>query len=519
LPGASEAVIYRFGAYSIDTEGLEISASDEAVAVQPQVFALLLFLIENRDRVVSKDAILDSVWGGRIVSDATLNSRINAARRAVGDTGEIQSVIKTYPRRGFRFVAEIDDDAQALSPESSPSQDKPSIAVLPFVNMSGDPEQEYFADGIAEDITTALSRFQWFFVIARNSSFSYKGRAMDVKSVAEDLGVQYALEGSVRKSGKRVRVTAQLIDAPTGHHVWAEKYDRDLENVFAVQDEIAESIAAAVAPSFVSAEERRVERKAPGNFDSWDYTVRGNQHLWRLTKNEIAEAKRLFQVAIDIDPQSSVALGGLSLAYVWESLLGLVDNPADALAAAHQAAQRAIAADQHDGWGHSMLGFVNIHRRQHDAAIAAYRSALDINPNLAFAEGGLGHAYGWRGDYDAAIVHTDKAARLSPHDPARLFWIMGRAAAAFVAGKYDEGVHWGRRLTETFPDFALGWRVLATCHVHNGNLADARAAVEQLLCLVPHDNLRQVARAIPTYRCADLERFLVGLRNAGLPES
>jgi len=431
-------------------------------------------------------------------------------------------VIKTFPRRGFRFVAEIGDQAEKHSPDSVPppiSQDKPSIAVLPFANMSGDPEQEYFADGIAEDITTALSRFQWFFVIARNSSFAYKGQAVDVKSVAEDLGVQYALEGSVRKSGKRVRVTAQLIDAPTGRHVWAEKYDRDLENVFAVQDEITESIAAAVAPSFVSAEERRVDRKPPGSLDSWDYTIRGNQHLWRLTKDEITEAKRLFQVATDLDPQNSIALSGLSLAYVWESLLGLVDSPADALSAAHQSAQQAIAADQNDGWGHAMLGFVNTHRRQHNAAIAAYRRALDINPNLAFAEGGLGHAYGWRGNYDEAIVHTDKAARLSPHDPARLFWIMGRAAAAFVASKYDEGVHWGRRLTETFPDFALGWRVLATSYAHSGRLDDAHAAVEQLLHLVPHDNVRQVARAIPTYRSEDLERFLEGLRNAGLPES
>lgn len=513
-------MIYRFGSFSLDSGRLELSNGDTLLTVQPQVFSLLTCLIENRDRVVSKDEVFEIVWDGRIVSDGTLNARLNAARSALGDNGKDQAIIRTFPRKGFRFVAEVTvDGSESPALATPPHSDKPSIAVLPFTNLSNDPEQEYFADGIAEDIITALSRFQWFFVIARNSSFSYKGQAVDLKQIAGELGVQYVLEGSVRKAGKHVRVSAQLVDSITGRNVWVEQYDRDLDDIFAVQDEITEAIAAAVAPSFVSAEEQRIDRKPPESFDAWEYALRGNQRLWRLTKEDIIEAKKLFQLAIDLDPKSSIALSGLSLVCVWEFLLGLIDNPPEALEKAQQAAQQAITADQHDAWAHAMLGFVNIHRREHDAAISAYKRAIEINPNLAFAEGGLGHAYGWLGNYDEAIVHADKAQRLSPYDPARLFWNMGRAAAAFVAGKYEEGVHWSEQLTETFPHFALGWRILATCYAHIDRINDASAAVDKLLRLAPHENIQLVSKAIPVSHSEDQEKFLDGLRKAGLPES
>jgi TolB-like protein len=231
-------VIYQFGDYSLDTGSLELKRRGDLVALEPQVFRLIVCLIKNRDRVVSKDELIDMVWDRRIVSDGALNTRINSARSAVGDNGKTQAVIKTFPRRGFRFVAdavEVQPTTAAPGTEPLPLPDKPSIAVLAFENLSGDREQEYFADGLAEDIITGLSKFHWFFVIARNSSFTYKGSAVDVKQVARELGVQYVLEGSVRKSGNRVRITAQLIDALTGRHVWAERYDRDLEDVFAVQ--------------------------------------------------------------------------------------------------------------------------------------------------------------------------------------------------------------------------------------------------------------------------------------------
>jgi adenylate cyclase len=221
------------------------------------------------------------------------------------------------------------------SAEPLPLPDKPSIAVLPFQNMSGDPEQEYFSDGIAEDIITALSRFGWFFVIARNSSFSYKGTSPDVRRIAHELGVQYVLEGSVRKAANRVRITAQLIDAISGHHIWAERYDRELDDIFAVQDEITKEIAGTVAPSFVSAEARRVERKAPEHFDAWDYAIRGNWHLWHFSPAGVAEAKQLFAKAIELDPNSSIALCGTAFALQNDVFFGRTDDPKETLIAAY----------------------------------------------------------------------------------------------------------------------------------------------------------------------------------------
>src|SRR6516164_4116422 len=232
---------FAFGEHVLDVERRELRRGGDPVAVEPQVFDLIVYLVQNRDRVVTKDELLDAVWGGRIVSESALTARINAVRRAVGDSGEAQAVIRTIQRRGFRFIAEVREegapatmrDAPALEAAALALPDKPSIAVLLFLNLSGDPDQEYFADGMIEEIITALSRIRWLFVIARNLSFTYKGRSVDVKQVRRELGVRYVLEGSVRKAANRVRITAQLIEAATGTHVWAERYDRSLDDIFA----------------------------------------------------------------------------------------------------------------------------------------------------------------------------------------------------------------------------------------------------------------------------------------------
>ncbi|HEV2977643.1 MAG TPA: winged helix-turn-helix domain-containing protein, partial [Casimicrobiaceae bacterium] len=249
---------YLFANQVLDTDRRELTRGSRPVAVEPQVFDLLVHLVENRDHVVSKDDLIASVWGGRIVSDSTLTTRINAARRAVGDSGEKQKLIRTIARKGLRFVATVhiqpegaepapaavrtSEDTRDRSRPAPPLPDRPAIAVLPFTNMTGDPGQEYFSDGISEEVITALSKLRWFFVIARNSSFIYKGKSVHMKQVAEELGVGYVVEGSVRRDGDRVRITAQLNDASTGSHIWAERYDRELADVFAVQDEITEAI-------------------------------------------------------------------------------------------------------------------------------------------------------------------------------------------------------------------------------------------------------------------------------------
>ena len=276
-------MLYLFEDFVLDSDRRELRRGGELLSVEPQVFDLLQYLIRNRDRVVSKDDLMNAVWQGRIVSDATLSSRINAARSALHDNGEEQRLIRTILRKGIRFVGAVreEDGAEAMVAVEQPKPglglpDRPSIAVLPFVNMSGDPEQDYFADGMVEDIITGLSRIKWLFVIARNSSFSYKGRAVDVKQVGRDLGVRYVLEGSVRKAGNRVRISGQLIEAEDGRHLWAERYDRDLTDVFALQDEITINVVAAIEPNLRRAEIERVRRKRPDNFDAYDLLLRAS---------------------------------------------------------------------------------------------------------------------------------------------------------------------------------------------------------------------------------------------------
>jgi TolB-like protein len=252
---------FSFSDQILDVDRRELRRSGELIALEPQVFDLLVYLVENRDRVVSKDDLLEAVWGGRIVSESAMTSRITAVRKAVGDSGKAQRLIRTVPRKGMRFVGVVREeqkpaasiDARPAATENPPGPllslpDKPSIAVLPFANLNGDPEQEYFADGVVEEIITALSKIRWFFVIARNSSFSYQGRAVDVTQVGRELGVRYVIEGSVRKSGDRVRIAAQLIDTASGNHLWAERYDRELADIFAVQDDITERVVSAIEP-------------------------------------------------------------------------------------------------------------------------------------------------------------------------------------------------------------------------------------------------------------------------------
>jgi TolB-like protein len=261
-------VIYQFDAYSLDTESLELRLDSAVVPVEPQVFSVLAYLIENRDKVVGKDELIDAVWDGRAISDGALNSRINAVRRAVGDDGTAQAVIKTFPRRGFRLVGLISEDSTAETNPLAAQFDKPCIAVLPFGNLSNDPEQEYFSDGITEDLITALSRIRRFRVAARSSTFSYKGQSPDARLVAREMEARFVIEGSVRKAGKRIRLTVQLIDGGSGNHLWAESYDREQDDIFALQDELTLAIVGAVEPAMERAEQERARRKPPESLDA-----------------------------------------------------------------------------------------------------------------------------------------------------------------------------------------------------------------------------------------------------------
>jgi len=520
---------YEIGPFRLETEAEILYRGSELVAIGQRAVALLSLLVERAGTPVTKEALIEAAWPGLAVEESNLTVQIAALRRVFGSEPGGERWIETLPRRGYRFVGPLEaTEARRLEKElpaeaatALPLPDKPSIAVLPFENLSGDPEQEYFADGLAEDIINGLSRFHWFFVIARNSSFTYKGRAVDVKQVARDLGVQYVLEGSVRKDGNRVRISAKLIDALTARHVWSNRYDRELKDIFAVQDELTEAIVAAVAPSFITAEARRVERKPPDNFDAWDYVLRGNWFLSSWSMEDNAEAKLLFAKALEIDPRSTAALTGLAFALVHDIFQGAADDIDGARAAALATGRRAVAQAPNDAEAHLALARACFIARQPDAAAAACRSALELNPNLASAEGTLAQVLSWRGDggdYDEALVHVEKAARLSPYDPIMSLWGVPRMSIAFGMGDYQAVVAWAEKTIEVAPKSPAAWRYLTASLAHLGRMEEARAAKDQLLRLLPKENLRLVLAVVPSVNADRTERFVDGLRKAGVPE-
>ena len=500
----------------------ELTKGGAAIAVEPQVFDLLVYLIENRDRVVTKDDLIASVWGGRIVSESTLTSRINAARRAVDDSGDEQRLIRTVARKGLRFVGAvrlIDQDAPPAESETHaplPLPDRPAIAVLPFSNMSGEPGQDYFSDGISEDIITALSKLRWFFVIARNSSFIYKGKAVHLKQVAEELGVRYVLEGSVRKEGNRVRITAQLNDVASGSHLWAERFDRGLADVFAVQDEITEAIVAAIEPQLYAAENFRAQRKAPENLDAWDLVMRALSYYWRVTREDNVVAQALLEKAISIDPNYGQALGVLASSYIFCAHMGWTDI-ATAAPIAERAALAAIRADDEDPWAHHAIANVRlIGQRRHEDAVAEFELALKLNPNFSQAQGYLGLALSYCGRWQEGVEATARALRLSPRDPFCAVYYGIASYAQFLGRNYDEAMRMAREGLRQRNDFVGAHRVLVAAAGMAGRADTAAAALAELRRAQPNISLAWIDEHMPILRADERAHYLEGFRRAGL---
>jgi TolB-like protein len=470
------------------------------------------------------------------VSDSTMDSRINAARKAIGDSGRDQKLIRTIARKGLRFVGTVrtqPDGAepapaggppgdetrkqshQALSQRALPLPDRPAIAVLPFVNMSGDPEQEYFSDGISEDIITALSKLRWFLVIARNSSFIYKGKAVHIKQVAEELGVGYVVEGSVRKGGDRVRITAQLNDVATGSHIWAERYDRSLADVFAVQDEITEAIVAAIEPQLYAAESFRARHKPPESLDAWDLVMRALSHYWRVTRQDNVVAQALLEKATAVDPSYGQALGLLAASRIFSAHMGWADT-AVAAPLAERAAQAAILADSEDPWAHYALGCVHLFRRRFDDSLAEFELALTLNPNFSLAQGTYGLALSYCGRWQEADLAVQRALRLSPRDPFSALYCGIAAYAQFVGHNYEEAMRLAREGIRQRSDFVGAHRVLTAAAGMAGQAEVARAALQALRRAQPNISLAWIAKEMPIKQDAEREHYLEAFRRAGL---
>jgi TolB-like protein len=401
-------------------------------------------------------------------------------------------------------------------PLSLPSLDRPAIAVLAFANMSDDPEQEYFSDGISEEIITSLSKLRWFFVIARNSSFTYKGKSVPLKLIAEELGVGYVIDGSVRKSGDRVRITVQLNDVASGAHLWSERYDHKLEDVFAVQDEIANAIVAAIEPQVYAAENFRASRKPPESLDAWDLVMRGLAHFWEVTPQDNLVAQALFERAIAIDPHYGQALGLLALSYVFGIHLGWKDDRAEIVPAAERAALAAVRADSEDACAHLALAAVYPHLGRFDDSLAEFELALRLNRNMSLAQGLYGLVLSACGRWKEGSDAARRALRLSPRGPLSAIYNAIAGYAEFIGCNYDEAIRLARESVRQRFDFVSAHRVLTAAAGMAGETEIARAALRDLRRVQPGISLAWMESHMLVRPSAEREHYLEAFRRAGL---
>jgi adenylate cyclase len=521
---------YLFEDYALDTERRELCRRGDVVRIEPQAFDLLEHLVRNRERLVSRDDLIAAIWNGRIVSDSAMTTRINAARYAIGDTGKAQRLIKTVPRKGVRFVGRVHEEARGkLEPDAGvrPSTsylalpDKPSIAVLPFTNMSGDPGQEYFSDGITEDIITGLSRFSELFVIARNSSFQYKGRSPDIRQVGRGLGVRYVLEGSVRRAGDCIRVSAQLIDAVTGGHRWGERYDRELKDVFAVQDEVSRAIVALLVAHVNKAEVERTLLRPPATWQAYDFFMRAldmYSTIWSSSNvTDLYEARRLLERSISLDPNYARAYATLSHTHLvaWVHPLDEDHLSPPALERARRFARKAVQLDPNLPIAHVHLGNVLTFEGQHEQSIAEFEKAIALNPNFT----------DWR--FGTALVRAGEPAKgaqvIEAHmryDPFYSPWALSQLGLArYMLREYLEALPPLRECAFRVPDMTGCHLWLAATLAQLGRLDEAYAKAAEVLRIDPKYTIDGTARRLDLFkRAGDAEHLFDGLRKAGLPE-
>ena len=517
---------YLFEDYAFDPDRRELYRGAEVVPIAPQVFDLLDYLIRNRERVVSKDDLINAVWNGRSVSDAALTTRLNVARSSIGNSGEEQRLIKTLPRKGFRFVGQVREAREVAGPNPGDAPesafavpDKPSIAVLPFENMSGDPEQEYFADGMVEEIITALSRNKQLFVIARNSSFAFKGRPVDVKQVARELGVRYVLEGSVRKSGNRIRIAGRLIDAASGVHLWADRYDGALEDVFELQDQVAASVVGAIGPSVTQAEIERAKRKPTSSLDAYDYYLRATAARWERTRDATDQAIALYEQAIALDPQFALAYALLAAAFQQRKIWRWSTDPAEDASRAIAYAKSALRLGRQDPLVLAQSAIVlTAIGYEVELADSLLEEAIRLNPNGMLGWLGGGWTKTFLGDHRTAIDYFHRALRLSPLAPAIFFAHGGLAFAHFFLGNYEEGLKCAADALRHHPDYVAAQRITMASHALSGNIEAARRLWEQTALLSPSDRVSETRKRFPLRRDQDLEKLQKAYRLAGMPE-
>jgi TolB-like protein/Tfp pilus assembly protein PilF len=529
-PDGSRAMRYLFDDYVLDPNRRELRRAGDRIELEPQVFDLLEFLIRTRDRVASRDDLLEAVWQGRIVSESTLSSRINAARTAIGDNGTTQRLIRTLLRKGVRFVGHVrEEQEQEPTAEREPVslqaafEDSvvrvPSIAVLPFANMSGEQEDEYFADGMAEEIITGLAQCSGLTVVARNSSFAFRGRSVDVRQIGNELGASYVLEGSVRRSDKRLRITAQLIDARSGGHLWAERFDEDLSDIFELQDRITESVVAVIEPKLLFAEAGRARRQPPQNLDAYDLYLRAHSLINEYTAEATAAALHCLDKALEFDPNYAQAMAASACYHALSQLQGWTGQSAEQRSRGVQLAWDAIALAPNDPHVLWMAAFaVWVLAKDGPRSQDLFRRALSLNPNSEIAMTLAGWVEAANGNPAAGRELIEKSGRLNPTPPTPWVALAGMAFTYIVEGKHAEAVRWAEQAVAQNRRFAFALRSLVVALVKIGEMDRARLIVNEILKAEPDATVAGIPERMPYVSEPVLQTYIETLRRVGLPE-
>lgn len=526
-PGMTNALpIAHFRAFTLNVDQGRLHKNGDELALRPKSMALLVHLVRNADRLLSKDELLDAVWSGVNVTEDSLTQCIRDIRRALDDTD--QRLIRTVPRRGYVFSSHAREPAGSEDPvlitadsfgaqrHGTPS--KPSIAVLPFRNLGGNPEQEYFADGVAEEIISALSRVRSFFVIARNSSFTFRREDTDFAQIGREFGVQYVLDGSVRRSVNRLRITATLIDAVSGAHIWSERFQGEREDVFDLQDRITECVVGALEPTIRSAEIERARRKRPGSLDAYDLVMRALPSFWAMTREANADAISLLERAMSIDPRYAFATAlyawscGMRAPYHWTA------DPAVAREMSLTFARVAARLDSEDPFVLAILGAAHSLSGHYDEAVPLIDASLAIDPNSAFAWQRKGWLQTSLNAPDQGIVCFQRAMRVSPLDAYNFNALLGIGCAHLLAQRFEDSLVMLLRGLAMRPSATWAWRSVVAAYVFLDRMDDARAALAKFRGAHPGITISRVAASMEGLNSNHRRMNLDGLRKAGLPE-
>lgn len=509
-------MIYRFSDCELDTDRRELRRGDGVVALEPQVFELLTYLVSHPERVVSKDEINAAVWGGRIVSDAALSSRISSVRQAIGDDGKVQALIQTVHGRGFRFIGAVTTSEPQARASERKSRERPTVAVLPFENLSGNPGEEYFSDGVTADIVARLAKHRWLNVVARNTMMQFKGRAL--ADVVRETKADYVVEGSVRRFGDRVRVNVQLIDAQTGNCTWTERYDRESKDIFDVQDDITLTVAARIEPEIGLEERRRIASTTNArDLQAWEYYHLGISHFFKFTGPDNLKAQELLQKARELDPGFGDAHAWWAYAVVLGTVYWNTEESPELLATALAATMRALETDDQNAVFYALKARVQLARGEYESAIEGNKIAVELNPSFAAAHCGFADSLTYLGRYDEAIERFEKAIALSTNDPQRWAFFTYGALALILKKDFERALEWTERASE-IPNrqyWTLAHKAVALAYLGRG--PEAKRALDAAVAEQPELSIDFARKKMYFLkRPEQLAFYLDGLKRAGL---